>query len=140
MLHQSLIEELVQEKTIILINMIFKLINANKLEIDFSDEEDSLIDNNQMIHDLKIFIKTYGHELKIGYVVPMSSIRKTLKTVFKETKNGLKASMVIRLFDVFKDRYDILFVDEAHRLTHYKNIGYRGIYGKYAQCLGKNPN
>lgn len=127
-------------KTIILINMIFKLINANKLEIDFSDEEDSLTDNNQMIHDLKTFIKTYGQELKIGYVVPMLSIRKTLKTVFKETKNGLKAGMVIGPFDVFKDKYDILFVDEAHRLTHYKNICYRGVYGKYAQRLEKNSD
>lgn len=126
-------------KTIILINMIFKLMNANKLEIDFSDEEDSLTDNNQMIHDLKEFIKSYGHELKIGYVVPMTSIRKTLKTVFKETKNGLKANMVIGPFDVFKEKYDIVFVDEAHRLAQYKNIGFRGEFKKNALQMGKNP-
>ena len=126
-------------KTIILINMIFKLMNANKLEIDFSDEEDSLTDNNQMIHDLKEFIKSYGHELKIGYVVPMTSIRKTLKTVFKETQNGLKANMVIRPFDVFKEKYDIVFVDEAHRLAQYKNIGFRGEFKKNALLMGKNP-
>ena len=126
-------------KTILLINMIFKLINASKLEIDFSDEEDSLTDNTQMIHDLKKFIADYGRELRIGYVVPMTSIRKTLKTVFKKTKNGLKASMVIGPFDVFNQEYDVLFVDEAHRLAQYKNIGFRGVYQKKAIEMGKNP-
>lgn len=126
-------------KTIVLINMIFKLINSNKLEIDFSDEEDSLTDNTQLIHDLKEFINSYGRELKIGYVVPMTSIRKTLKTVFSKTKNGLKAKMVIGPFDVFKEEYDILFVDEAHRLAQYKNISFRGEFEKNAKKLGKNP-
>lgn len=126
-------------KTIVLINMIFKFISANKFKIDFS-EDDSLTDNNQMMHDLKQFIDSYGHELKIGYVVPMTSIRKTLKTVFKKTSNGLKASMVIAPFDVFKDSYDILFVDEAHRLAQYKNIGFRGEFKKNALKLGQNPN
>ncbi len=126
-------------KTILLINMIFKLINASKLDIDFSEEEDSLTDNTQMIHDLKEFLDEYGHELKIGYVVPMTSIRKTLRTVFKNTKNGLKANMVIGPFDVFKGKYDILFVDEAHRLAQYKNIGFRGEFQEKAALMGKQP-
>lgn len=127
-------------KTIVLINMIFKLINANKIDIDFSDENDSLNENSRMLHDLKVFINEYGHELKIGYVVPMTSIRKTLKTVFKETQNGLKASMVIAPFDIFKADYDILFVDEAHRLAQYKNIGFLGPFAKNAGKLGKDPS
>ncbi len=127
-------------KTIILINMIFKLINANKFDVDFSEEDDSLTENNKMMHDLKSFIKSYGHELKIGYVVPMTSIRKTLKTVFSQTKNGLKASMVIGPFDIFKDKYDVVLVDEAHRLAQYKNIGFRGEFKKNALRMGKNPD
>lgn len=125
-------------KTIVLINMIFKLINANKIDIDFSEENDSLNENSRMLHDLKVFINEYGHELKIGYVVPMTSIRKTLKTVFKETQNGLKASMVIAPFDIFKADYDVLFVDEAHRLAQYKNIGFLGPFAKSAGKLGKD--
>lgn len=50
----------------------------------------------------------------------MTSIRKILKNVFKKTKNGLKANLIIGPFDVFKDEYDVLFVDEAHRLAQYK--------------------
>ena len=126
-------------KTIVLINIIFKLINAKKFEIDLS-EEDSLTENNQLIHDLREFLDKYNKELKIGYVVPMKSIRQTLRAVFRKTKNGLKANMVIGPFDVFKDEYDILFVDEAHRLCQYKNISFRGDFAKYAEKLGQKPD
>lgn len=126
-------------KTIILINIIYKLINSKRMEIDFSEDDEDLTDNNQMIHDLKDFIKEYGRDLKIGYVVPMTSIRKTLKTVFKKTKNGLKANLIIGPFDVFNDEYDVLFVDEAHRLAQYKNIGFRGKYKEKALLLGERP-
>lgn len=126
-------------KTIVLINIIFKLINAKKFEIDLS-EEDSLTENNQLIHDLREFLDNYNKELKIGYVVPMKSIRQTLRAVFRNTKNGLKANMVIGPFDVFKDEYDILFVDEAHRLCQYKNISFRGDFAKCAEKLGQKPD
>ena len=36
--------------------MIFKLINASRLEVDFTDDESALTDNTQMVHDLKQFI------------------------------------------------------------------------------------
>jgi hypothetical protein len=52
---------------------------------------------------------------KIGLVVPMTSLRATLKNVFKTVKD-LSASMVLGPADVVKDEYDILIVDEAHRL------------------------
>lgn len=52
---------------------------------------------------------------KIGLVVPMTSLRATLKNVFKTVKD-LNAGMVIGPADVVKDKYDILIVDEAHRL------------------------
>ncbi|MEG0371837.1 MAG: DNA/RNA helicase domain-containing protein [Clostridium sp.] len=52
---------------------------------------------------------------KIGLVVPMTSLRATLKNVFKTVKD-LNAGMVLGPADVVKDQYDILIVDEAHRL------------------------
>lgn len=58
---------------------------------------------------------------KLGLVVPMTSLRQTLKKVFKQIK-GLKASMVIAPSEVIRDDYDILIVDEAHRLHKRKNI------------------
>ena len=61
----------------------------------------------------------------IGFVVPQTSLRKTMKGIFK-TIYGLSPSQVISPSDVVKKHYDILLVDEAHRLHQYKNISYMG--------------
>jgi hypothetical protein len=74
----------------------------------------------------------------IGLVIPMTSLRKTLKSVFKSIKS-LKASMVIGPNDVVKKEYDILIVDEAHRLTRRKGIqGYKA-YDNVNKKLGLDP-
>jgi DUF2075 family protein len=59
--------------------------------------------------------------LEVGLVVPMTSLRGTISRVFSKIK-GLKSSMVIGPNDVIKKKYDILIVDEAHRLKQRKNI------------------
>jgi DUF2075 family protein len=45
-----------------------------------------------------------------------------VESVF-DTVEGLNRSMVIRPKDVIKKKYDILIVDEAHRLQHRKSLG-----------------
>lgn len=57
-------------------------------------------------------------DLKIGLVVPMTGLRGTLKKLFKNIKN-LKSNMVIGPSNVTQ-KYDILIVDEAHRLRQRK--------------------
>ncbi|MEI6316390.1 MAG: DNA/RNA helicase domain-containing protein [bacterium] len=59
--------------------------------------------------------------LNVALVVPMTQLRGTIKKVFSKVK-GLKSSMVIGPNDVTKEKYDILIVDEAHRLKQRKNI------------------
>ena len=59
--------------------------------------------------------KNWSKDLKVGLVIPMTSLRSTLKRVFRSVK-GLSSNMVIGPNDVVKDEYDILIVDEAHRL------------------------
>lgn len=127
-------------KTIVLINMIFKLVNANNFNVDFIDDDEDLTDGLKLVKDLKAFIAKLGRVPKIGYVVPMTSIRQTLKKVFSETKKGLLSNMVIGPFDPVHEDYDILFVDEAHRLAQYKNISFMGEFKKNAIELGKDPN
>jgi len=73
--------------------------------------------------------------LNIGFVVPMTSLRKTIKKVFRGVK-GLKASMVLGPNDVVKERYDILIVDEAHRLRRRKNITNYAAFDKINKNLG----
>lgn len=59
--------------------------------------------------------------LKVALVIPMVSLRDTLKKVFRKVK-GLDASMVIAPNHVMGNHYDLLIVDEAHRLRQRKNL------------------
>ena len=72
---------------------------------------------------------------KIGFVVPQTSLRKTLKGIFK-CIYGLKSSDVLSPSDVTKQFYDILLVDEAHRLHQYKNISYMGAFKASCERIG----
>lgn len=60
---------------------------------------------------------------KIGLVIPQQSLRRTIQNVFKSIP-GLDKSMVLSPFEVGKstDRYDLLIVDEAHRLKLRSNM------------------
>lgn len=60
-------------------------------------------------------------DLKIGFVVPMTSLRQTIRKVFSKI-SGLTSNQVIGPADVTKEQYDLLIVDEAHRLRKRVNI------------------
>ncbi len=57
----------------------------------------------------------------VALVIAMVSLRKTLKKVFKSIP-GLSPNMVIGPNEVTNKKYDILVVDEAHRLRQRRNI------------------
>jgi hypothetical protein len=61
---------------------------------------------------------------RVGLVVPQQSLRKSIKNVFKRVP-GLSPAMVMSPFDVVKStaRYDLLLVDESHRLGRYGSSG-----------------
>ncbi len=59
--------------------------------------------------------------LKIALVVPMTSLRQTIRNVFRKIP-GLKTTQVIGPADVTRGDYDLLIVDEAHRLKQRVNI------------------
>ena len=71
----------------------------------------------------------------IGFVVPQVSLRKTMKQIFKSIY-GLSPSQILSPSDVTKKKYDLLLVDEAHRLHQYKNISYMGTFKKNCETLG----
>lgn len=57
--------------------------------------------------------------LKVALVIPMASLRKTLKDIAKRI-NGLNEKMIIKPSDVVGGReepFDVLIVDESHRLN-----------------------
>ena len=74
-------------------------------------------------------------EKKIGFVVPQTSLRKTLKRIFKSIY-GLTASDILSPSDVTKQKYDILLADEAHRLHQYKNISYMKPFRESCERIG----
>ncbi len=101
----------------------------NQIE-EFNDDE------LREINYIKEFRKKYPNA-KIGLVVAMTSLRESLESVFKKIP-GLKSSMIVNPSDTFKlkDKYDLLIVDEAHRLRQYKNISWMGAFKKNNQKLG----
>ena len=113
-------------KSIVMIHMMYTLVNA--MNVTYNDED--LTPDEQLELSVRVslsnkirdYIKRNG-DLKIAFVVPMTSIRKTFKAVFKASKkSGLKSSMVIGPQEVLKKDYDIVFVDESHRLARRQGI------------------
>ncbi|MDH5596505.1 MAG: DUF2075 domain-containing protein [Candidatus Peregrinibacteria bacterium] len=70
---------------------------------------------------VKLIQESSKKKISIGFVVPMTSLRKTIKKVFKGIK-GLSSALVIGPNEVTSKKYDLLIVDEAHRLKRRKNI------------------
>ncbi len=116
----------------ILAAYLIKLLSTNLDDVESEDlNDEELIE----VNFTKEFKNKYPKR-KIGLVIAMTSLRKSLQYVFSKTP-GLKASMVISPSEAFtQDKYDLLIVDESHRLRQYKNIGWRGAFKKNNQKLG----
>ena len=115
----------------ILATYLMKLLTTD-VEVIQQDEFND--DELREINYIKEFRNKYPNA-KIGLVVAMTSLRESLENVFRKIP-GLKASMVINPSDTFSsEKYDLLIVDEAHRLRQYKNIGWRGAFKKNNQKL-----
>ncbi len=72
---------------------------------------------------------------KMGLVIAMGSFRKTLQKVFRNI-NGLNSKLVIGPSDLEYEDYDILFVDESHRLRKRVNLGpYFSVFDRVCQAL-----
>ena len=126
-------------KSIVLINMIMTILKSHYVKYDYdpNDVLDEDLDERYALHcELEQFFsswekKTGYKDLKIGFVVPMDSIRSTFQLVFKfssKSIKGMKAKMVIGPNAVIpkekERRFDIVFVDESHRLK--RRVGMSG--------------
>lgn len=118
-------------KTVLAIYFIKCIMDLLTQNTNFDDIDDVLPEDSQILRSAQL-IETIQKKknIEIGYVVPASAFRGTVRQVFRTTQ-GLKASMVIGPNDVAKKHYDILIIDEAHRLkrrtklngpTAYKNF------------------
>lgn len=73
--------------------------------------------------------------LNIALVVPQSGLRKTLQRVVRRVP-GMGAHMVIGPGDAIKEKYDVLIVDEAHRLRRRVNLSNYGSYDATNKKIG----
>jgi DUF2075 family protein len=112
-----------------LIKLLYSDVSESGLE-EYNDDE------LREINYIKSFQSKYPNA-KIGLVIAMTSLRESLKNVFRKIP-GLKPSMIINPSETFnlREKYDLLIVDEAHRLRQYKNIGWMGAFKKNNQKLG----
>lgn len=116
----------------ILATYLIKLLSS---EVD-EDYEEYNDDELKEIKYIKAFQLKYPHA-KIGLVIAMTSLRESLIKVFKKIP-GLKSSMILNPSETFKanEPYDLLIVDEAHRLRQFRNISWMGAFRKNNQRLG----
>lgn len=132
-------------KTVLAISIINSLVNAINIDDEMLEENDSEFideDKKKVLLRLKrhIMHQRNGKPFKIGFVFPMPGIRKTVQKVFKECGNGLVKGMVISPYDVVKEEYDIIVVDESHRLSKRKNLTNFGGFDKVCRKLGMDKN
>ncbi|RZL44175.1 MAG: DUF2075 domain-containing protein [Pedobacter sp.] len=104
-------------KTVLAI-FLFKLLNTNNDDFNFEEFGDEEFEFMEIV----LKLKDKFPNPKMALVVPMSSFRTTLKKVFKNIK-GLNANMVIGPAEIVKDTFDIVVVDESHRLRRRVNLG-----------------
>ena len=104
-------------KTILAI-FLFKLLNTTNEDFNFEEFGNDELEFMEIVFELK---RKFPNP-KMALVVPMSSFRSTLKKVFKNIK-GLNANMVIGPAEIVKDTFDIVIVDESHRLRRRVNLG-----------------
>ncbi len=139
-------------KTIVATKILSLLLEANADSMNLAVDDGNLdADEGYCLtvqRRLLEFVHRRKQPLRIGYVVAMTSLRKTLQEVFKATlkeelkQAGLTATqIVLGAADVAKAKepFDLLIVDEAHRLPRYRNISWRGEYKKCSEHLGLAP-
>jgi DUF2075 family protein/DNA replication protein DnaC len=121
----------------VLATYLIKLLTSDIIELQSDDYNEDELKEIKFVREFK---SKYPNA-KIGLVVAMTSLRESLENVFKKIP-GLKSSMVINPSDTFKlnEKYDLLIVDEAHRLRKYKNISWMGAFKKNNQKLGLDDN
>ncbi|WP_185216691.1 DNA/RNA helicase domain-containing protein [Sphingobacterium mizutaii] len=105
----------------ILAIFLFKLLKTELDDFNYSDFDE---EDEELFH-LVSKVRAKYNTLKMALVIPMRSFRQTIANVFRNIK-GLSKSMVIGPSDISKENYDLIIVDEAHRLRQRRNlVGYK---------------
>lgn len=104
-------------KTVVAIYLI-KLIRDIGAGLDIEHNDDDSIFDDFFTHENRELMRN----LNVALVIPQQSLRLSVKKVFANTP-GLTADMVVSPWEVgqSKEVFDVLFVDESHRLQQKSN-------------------
>lgn len=123
-------------KTVLAVYFIKCLMDILSRNTNFEDLDEVLLEDSPILQSAQLVkVIQERKDLKVAFVVPTPSFRETVKKIFKVTK-GLKPSMVIGPNDIAKKDYDIVIVDEAHRLQRRKDLVNYGAYDAVCDSLG----
>lgn len=115
---------------------LFKLLQSDIDDMSFHEFD---TEEAELRTALKAIKARYGTP-RMALVVPMSSFRKTLKKAFANVA-GLAADMVVGPAELSRQGYDIVLVDEAHRLRKRCNLGpYFKVFDNASRALGLDPH
>jgi uncharacterized protein len=120
-------------KTILAI-FLFKLMLTSDEDFNYREFGD---DEKEFISKVKQLKQKFPNP-KMALVIAMSSFRKTIKKIFQNIQ-GLKQDMVIGPTDLANTSYDLLFVDESHRLRKRVNLTNYASFDNTARALGLDP-
>lgn len=104
-------------KTIVGVYLMKLLIDLARAPEDDETEDESIL-NDPFVAENRALLEG----LEIGLVVPQQSLRDSIRGVFEKTP-GLRGDMVLTPFQVGESgkHFDLLVVDETHRLNHRAN-------------------
>lgn len=123
-------------KTVLAIYFIKCLVDILLRNTNFDGLDDILPEDSPILQSAQLVKVIQEHkDFKIAFVVPTPSFKETVTKIFKVTR-GLKSSMVIGPNDIIKKDYDIVIVDEAHRLRRRKDLVNYGAYDRVCDLLG----
>lgn len=114
------------------INMIANILNNN---YDIKDTDD-FIDDESLLNKAELIktIKNFGNS-KIAFVIPVPSFKDTVKKVFKSIKE-LRHIDVVSPSEASRGDYDVMIVDEAHRLKRRNKLTNYGTHDNVNKALG----
>ncbi len=78
--------------------------------------------------------------LRVGIVLPQTSLRESVRQIFRKVA-GLTTRMVLGPNDVVhaQQQFDVLIIDEAHRLTKRRNLANYSTFDTASKKLGLDP-
>jgi DUF2075 family protein/DNA replication protein DnaC len=118
-------------KTVLAVYLLKRLADCNAGEPIIAEDEDIPEDS----FPLNTYITETLKGLTVGLVVPMQALRKTITGVASKIRN-IDSSMILKPTEVANKHFDILIVDEAHRLHRRKALSQYPIHDNINRKLG----